>query len=237
VEFIKCHAAITSEDGKAAMGGIQQKAVEPGCLPADVARAIDEYCKDLGHRAALKELSGDLEKDTERERLTQLKAMEVEVSKFKIASEEGDMAGLMRVKAALSAQLKKYLDDIETDKEDGVSSDVTGKWKRVALDLTKDAMVRLGGMGRDVCAEGEDALGPLRRALGKLASLCEAMICGVSEPDEGGLRDLARRLGVAKKECTLRINQSCFTCENLILFFIYNCFMWLLNLNLIEINY
>jgi hypothetical protein len=77
---------------------------------------------------------------TERERLVQVKAMEAEVSKFKVASGQGDMVSLMTVKVALSAQLKKYLDDIETDNEDGVSSDVTGKWKKAALDLTKDAM-------------------------------------------------------------------------------------------------
>jgi hypothetical protein len=104
------------------------------------------------------------------------------------------------VKGALSAQLKKYLDNIEADKEDGVSSDVTGKWKKAALDLTKDAMERLSGIDRDVGAEGEDALGPLRRVLGKIASLSKAVTHGVSEPEEGGLRDLGRRLGASKKE-------------------------------------
>jgi hypothetical protein len=58
-EFIKHHAAILGEDGKAAMGKIQQKAAEPGYLPADVVKAIEDYCKDLGHRAMLRELSGE----------------------------------------------------------------------------------------------------------------------------------------------------------------------------------
>jgi hypothetical protein len=49
-----------------------------------------------------------LEKDKERERLVQLEAMEAEVSKFKVAKAQGNMADLMRVKGALSAQLKKY---------------------------------------------------------------------------------------------------------------------------------
>jgi hypothetical protein len=71
------------------------------------------------------------------------------------------MANLMRVKGALSAQLKKYLEDIEADKEGGVSSDITGKWKKAALDLTKDTMEYLNGMRRNMRAEAEDALGPL----------------------------------------------------------------------------
>jgi hypothetical protein len=126
--------------------------------------------------------------------------MEAEVSRFKVACEQGDMASLMRVKGALSAQLKKYLDHIEADKEDRVSSDVTGKWKKVALDLTKDAMERLSGIGRDMGAEGEDALDPLRQVLGKIASLSKTVTHGVSEPEEGGLRDLGKKLGVIKKE-------------------------------------
>jgi hypothetical protein len=37
----------------------------------------NNYCKDLGNREMLRELSGDLEKDRESERLAQLNAMEV----------------------------------------------------------------------------------------------------------------------------------------------------------------
>jgi hypothetical protein len=95
VDFIRRHATILGEDGEIAMGKIQQKATEPGCLPADIVRMIEDYCKDLGNRVMLRELSNDLEKDRESERLAQLKAMEVEVGKLKITIERGDMAGLM----------------------------------------------------------------------------------------------------------------------------------------------
>jgi hypothetical protein len=161
-EFIKHHAAILGEDGKAAMGEIQLKAAEPGCLPADIVKAIEDCCKDLGHRAMLRELSGDLEKDRESERITQMKVMEEEVGKFKAADKRVDMAGLMRAKGTLAGQLMDYLKGIEADEEGGVSSDITGKWRKAALDLTKDAMERLKQIGRDVSSEGEDTLGPLR---------------------------------------------------------------------------
>jgi hypothetical protein len=110
------------------------------------------------------------------------------------------MASLMRVKEALSAQLKKYLEDVEAYKEGGVSSDVTEKWKKAAIDLTKNAMEYLCRVDKVAWTEGEDALGPLRRALGRVASLGKAVTSGVSEPEEGGLRDLAKRLGAVKKE-------------------------------------
>jgi hypothetical protein len=55
-------------------------------------------------------------------------------------------------------------------------------------------------MGRDVGSEEEDALGPLRQAKGRIASLDEAVTLAKVTPEEGRLRDLGRKLGVAKKE-------------------------------------
>ncbi len=55
---------------------------QPGCLQADVLRMIEDYCKDLSNRAALRELSADLEKEKEAERLVQIGVMEAEVSKL-----------------------------------------------------------------------------------------------------------------------------------------------------------
>jgi hypothetical protein len=59
----------------------------------------------------------------------------------------------------------------------------------------------------------DDALGPLRKAIGKIASLTEAVTMGVQEPDKEELRDLARKLGAAKKDIMtmsrgLVVNQS-----------------------------
>jgi hypothetical protein len=51
VELIKHHMAILGGDGWAAMRESQQKATKPGCLPADIARLIEVYCKDLKRRA------------------------------------------------------------------------------------------------------------------------------------------------------------------------------------------
>jgi hypothetical protein len=131
VELIKHHTAILGEDGEAAMREIQKKARESVCLPTDIARVTDSYCKDLSRRVGLRELSNDLEKDKERERLVQLEAMEAEVSKYKIARAQGNLANLVRVKGALSAQLKKYLEDIEADEEGGVSSTSQGNGRRL----------------------------------------------------------------------------------------------------------
>jgi hypothetical protein len=67
-----------------------------------------------------------------------------------------------------------------------------GRWKIAALDLTRDILQQVSGYGRDVANEKENALGPLRRTIGKVASLNEAK----GAPEEGGLRDLGRKLGM-----------------------------------------
>jgi hypothetical protein len=55
-------------------------------------------------------------------------------------------------------------------------------------------------IGVDPASRPDDALGPLRKAIRKIASLAEPVTKGVQEPDEEELRDLARKLGAAKKE-------------------------------------
>jgi hypothetical protein len=58
----------------------------------------------------------------------------------------------------------------------------------------------LNHFGEDPASRPDDVLGPLRKAIGKVAALTEAVTKGVQEPDEEGLRDLARKLGTVKKE-------------------------------------
>jgi hypothetical protein len=77
------------------------------------------------------------------------------------------MAGIMRGREILTAQLKEYLKGIEADKEKGVTSDPKGKWCEAALSLTKDILERVSFYGRNVADKMEDALGPLRRQWGR----------------------------------------------------------------------
>jgi hypothetical protein len=122
------------------------------------------------------------------------------VSKCTVAKEKGNMADLMRVKVALPPLLLKYLKDLEADEKEGLSPDVIEKWKQAALDLTEGVMKYVGQLGVNPASGPEDVLGPLRRAIGKIATLNEAVTMGVQEPEEEELRDLAKKLGAAKKE-------------------------------------
>jgi hypothetical protein len=81
-------------------------------------------------------------------------------------------------------------------------------WKGEALAVVKDALEFLNHFGEDDLAfRPDDSLGPLRKAVGGVASLTEAVAKEVQEPDEERLRELARKLGAAKKEI-MAMNQS-----------------------------
>ncbi len=182
------------------MEAIQEDAVTAGRLLADVAKVIEKCCQDLDRRVARLEKSNEVEREREPERLMQIESMREQVSKCAMVRDKGNMADLMRVKEALPALLSKYLKDLETDEKDGLSSDVVETWKQAALDLTGDALKYVGKLGENPASGPDDALGPLRKAIGKIASLTEAVTRGVQETDEEELRGLARKLGTARKE-------------------------------------
>ncbi len=75
-----------------------------------------------------------------------------------------------------------------------MTSDLSGKWKKAAVDFTGDVLHQVSGYRKDV------TLGPLRRAIGRVASLNKAINTAMGAPEEEGLRNLGRKLGMAKKE-------------------------------------
>jgi hypothetical protein len=199
-DLIRQQKARLGEDGDAIMRVIQEDAVSAGRLPADIAKVIEKCCQDLGRRVGRLEKSDEVEREREPQRLLQIEAMREQVSKCATAKKKGNNADLMRVKQALPALLSKYLKDLETDEKDGLSPDVVETWKQAAPDLTRDVLEYVGQLGVNPASGLDDALGPLRKAIGKIALLAEAVTKGVQEPDEEELQDLARKLGTAKKE-------------------------------------
>jgi hypothetical protein len=154
----------------------------------------------LNRRVKRLERSNEVQREREPQRLLQVEAMRGQVTKYVTAKGKGNNANLMEVKQTLPNLLTGYLKDLEMDKKDGLSSDVIETWKQAALDITKDALEYLDHFGVDPASRPDDALGPLRKAIGKVAALTEAVAKGVQEPDEEGLRDLTRKLGTVKKE-------------------------------------
>jgi hypothetical protein len=179
---------------------IQEDAEVAGRLPADISKVIEICCQDLSLRVARLERSNEVQREREQQRLLQIEAIREQVTKYIAAKGKGNNADLMRVKQRLPNLVAKYMKNLETDEKDGLSSDIIETWKEAALDIARDALEYLNHFGGDPGSRPDDALGPLRKAIGKVAALAEAVTKGVQEPDEEELRDLARKLGTVKKE-------------------------------------
>jgi hypothetical protein len=91
--------------------------------------------------------------------------------------------------------------DVDMDEKDGLAPDVVETWKGQALVIVKDALEFLEHFGEGgPASKPEDSLGPLRKAIGVVTRLAEAVAKEVQDPSEERLRDLARKLGAAMKE-------------------------------------
>jgi hypothetical protein len=200
-DLIKKNAALLGEDGDAIIQDIQAEAEAEGCLPADIFKIIERCCQDLNKRVASLERSNEVAREREMERLAQVEAMREQVTRFTDAKAKGDNAGLMRVKLALNDIMEKFMKDVDKDEEDGLAPDVVETWKGQAYAVVKEALEFLDHFSEGGPAlKPEDSLGPLRKAIGAVTHLAEAVTKEVQDPSEEGLRDLARKLGAAKKE-------------------------------------
>jgi hypothetical protein len=200
-ELIKKNAALLVEDGDAIIQDIQTEAELDGRLPADIFKIIERCCQDLNKRVASLERSNEVIRERETERLTQVEAIREQVTKFNGARTKGDNAGLMRVKLALNVMLEKFMKDVDKDEEDGLAPDVVETWKGQVYAVVKEAVEFFEHFSEEEPAsKPEDCLAPLRKAIGAATHLAEAMTKEVQDPSEERLRDLARKLGAAKKE-------------------------------------
>jgi hypothetical protein len=147
------------------------------------------------------ERSNEVVRERETERLMQVEAMREQVTRFNGARANGDNAGLMRVKLALNDVLEKFMKDVDKDEEDRLAPDVVETWKGQAYAAMKEAVEFFKHFSEgDPASKPEDSLGPLRKAIGAATRLAEAVTKEVQDPSEERLRDLARKLGAAKKE-------------------------------------
>jgi hypothetical protein len=81
-ELIKRNAALLGEDGSAIIQDIQAEAELEGRLPADIFKLIESCCQDLNKRVASLEISNDLIRKRETERLAQVEAMREQVTRY-----------------------------------------------------------------------------------------------------------------------------------------------------------
>jgi hypothetical protein len=107
------------------------------------------------------------------------------VDKLRAALKRGDMTGIAKGYSVLRDQLDEYLKGLEAGKEgDLVTWGPSGTWRKAATNLTKEIMDNVSPYMRTVADKKEGAHGPLRRAVGKVADLNEAIARAEDAPEE-----------------------------------------------------
>jgi hypothetical protein len=199
--FIERNAALLGEDGSAIIQDIQAEAEKAGRLPADIFKLIESCCQDLIKRVASLEISNELIRERETERLAQVEAMREQVTRYNGARASRDNAALARIKPTLYDLVDKYIADVDKDEKDGLAPDVVKTWKDQAYLVVDEALTFFGNFIEDDPApKSGDSLAPLRKAIETATHLAETVAKEIQDPGEERLRDLARKLGTAKKE-------------------------------------
>jgi hypothetical protein len=199
--LIKKNAALLGEDGNAIIQDIQAEAEKTGSLPADIFKLIESCCQDLNNKVASLEISNELIREREPERLVQVEAMREQVIRYNSARASRDNAALARIKPTLHELVDKYMADVNKDEEDGLAPDVVQMWKDQVYLIMSEALHFFDSFIEDDSApKPADSLAPLRKAIETATHLTEAVAKEIQDPGEERLRDLARKLGTAKKE-------------------------------------
>jgi hypothetical protein len=200
-ELIRRSAALLGEYGNGIIQDIQTEAELDGRLPADIFKLIERCCQDLNKRVASLEISNDLIRERETERLAQVEAMREQVTRVSRARASGDNASLMRIKPVLYDLVEQYMKDVDKDEKDGLAPDVVKTWKDQVYEVVKEALEFLDHFGwENPASQPEDSLAPLKKTIEAATHLAETVAKEIQDPSEERLRDLARKLGVAKKE-------------------------------------
>jgi hypothetical protein len=148
-ELIEKHAALLGEDGKAIIQDIEEEAGKAGKLPADVFRLIDSCLHALGQRAMRQELSNEVIKEREPERLVQVEAIREHATRLIGVRASGDNAALESVKQAMLGLVEKFMADVNRDKEDGLDPDTARAWKDQVYEIVDEAKLAQDGGGGD----------------------------------------------------------------------------------------
>jgi hypothetical protein len=206
-ELINKYATLLGEDGKAMIEVIEQEAKKPNKLPADVFRLIEGCLQSVSQRAKKQDLSNEVMRQREPERLVQVEAIREHVTRLTGARARGDNAAAESIRQATLALVEDFMEAVDKDRDEGLDPDTARTWNDQAHEIAAQAKLDQlpedndgGNAGPSVPAETTNRLARLKTAI-KLATHTMEVVAGkLRDPDETTLRGLGRQLGSSKKE-------------------------------------
>jgi hypothetical protein len=128
-ELIDKYAALLGKDGKAMIEVIEEEAKKPGKLPADVFRLIEGCLHSLGQRAKKQDLSNEVMRQREPERLMQAEAIREHATRLAGAWANGDNAAIGSIRQATLALVGDFMEAVDKDRDEGLDLDTAQAWK------------------------------------------------------------------------------------------------------------
>ncbi len=206
-ELIDKYVAILGEDGKAMIEAIEEEARTPGKLPADVFRLIESCLHSLGQRAKRQDLSNEVIKQREPERLMQVEAIREHTTKLTGARLNGDSTTVESIRQATLKLVGKFMEAVDRDKDDGLDLDTAQIWKDQVHEIAAQAKLDPppegtggGRVGASAPTGAVDRLAPLKSAIESATHTMEAAEREMQDPDKTTLRGFGKQLGNSKKE-------------------------------------
>jgi hypothetical protein len=186
---------------------IEEEAMKPGKLPADVFRLIESCLHSLGQRAKKQDLSNEVIKQREPERLMQVEAIREHKTRLAGARASGDNAAVESFRQATLMLVSKFMEAVDKDNDDGLDLDTAGAWKDQVHEIAIQAKLDQPPEGGGGSGEGPTAptgaanrLACLKSAIKLATHTIEVAAKEMQDPDKTTLRGFGKQLGNSKKE-------------------------------------
>ncbi len=205
--LFKKYADVLGEDGQAMFEAIEKEAKEPKKLPADVFRLIESYLHALGQRAKKQELSNEVIKQREPERLLQVEAIRKHANMLHDARFNGDKLTEASLTNAALRLVNEFMEAVDKDKEEGLDPPDTARlWREQVYEIAAQGKFDLapeegseGAAGPNATAR-TDHLAPLKSIIEQATYTMEAAAKEMQDPNETVLQGFGKQLGSSKKE-------------------------------------
>jgi hypothetical protein len=190
-ELFDRYAGILGEDGKAMVEAIKEEAKMPGKMPADVFRMIESCLHSLGQRAKSQDLSNEVIKQREPERLLQVEAIREHATMLHGAWLNGDRTTEESIRQAALKLVGEFLEAVDKDKEAGLDPDTARLWRDQVHEIATRAKLdqppetESGGAAGPTASVGTaDCLALLKSIIEQATYTMEVAAREVQDPDE-----------------------------------------------------
>ncbi len=205
-ELIIKQANVIGEDGRAMINDIEDAALQPNQMAADVFKLIERCMASLNQKVKRQMLSDEVTRQREPERLTQVEAIREQATMLHGSRLSGDGPSEESVRKTMRKLVDEYMAAVDQDK-DGLDPDTARLWKDQVQEVVAQAkldqpVVSVGRSEPGLAShlEATITLAPLKAAIEQARYTTFAVARELTDPDEITLRGFGKQLGSSKKE-------------------------------------